>query len=177
MPVESRLRQGFRRNADALEPDVERFLSTVLDRARRRQLPSSDGGMRRGRCRGSPCCLRLPGRGRDAQLKARAPRDPHQAKTAGPQGLTGTFQGRLWPGLDAVRVDRMTGQWAIVINPDGTMTVQAPSTFVGVLGGYRFQPRGSGSAPTYSRTTSADAFRGEGHMVTLWERSDLRGRS
>ena len=38
----------------------------------------------------------------------------------------------------------MAGQWTIVMNPDGTMTVQAPSTFVGVLGGYRFQPQGSG---------------------------------
>jgi hypothetical protein len=38
----------------------------------------------------------------------------------------------------------MTGQWAIVMHRDGTMTVHAPSDFLGALGGYRFQPQGSG---------------------------------
>jgi hypothetical protein len=38
----------------------------------------------------------------------------------------------------------MAGQWAIVMNGDGTMTVHAPSAFVGVLEGYRFKFEGSG---------------------------------
>jgi hypothetical protein len=146
MPVERRLREGFHRNADALEPDVEEFLSTVLHRARRRRLvrrrvaasiavaavlaiavlaPRVVDAMRSAR-------LKLPGI------------SPSETATPGPQGLTGTFQGRLWPGLDPVRVDRMVGQWSIMMNPDGTMIVQAPSAFVGVLAGYRFQPQGSG---------------------------------
>ena len=69
---------------------------------------------------------------RRAKLYPRSPR------------LAGTFQGQLRPGLDAVRVDRMAGQSAIVVDPDGAMTMQAPSAFVGALGGYRFRPQGSG---------------------------------
>jgi len=144
MPVESRLRQGFRRNADALEPDVERFLSTVLDRARRRRLVRR----RIVACVAVAAAVAVAVFGPqvvDAVLSSmlEQPGIP-PIETVGPQGLTGTFQGRLWPGLDAVREDRMTGQWAIVLNPDGTMTVQAPSAFAGALGAYRFQPHGPG---------------------------------
>jgi hypothetical protein len=144
MPVESRLRQGFRRNADALEPDVEGFLSTVLDSARRRRL------VRRRMmvcvAVAAAAAIAVFGPGLVDALRSSALKRPGipPSETAGPQGLTGTFQGRLWPGLDAVHVDQMTGQWAIVMNPDGTMTVHAPSKFVGVLEGYRFQPQGSG---------------------------------
>ena len=76
MPVERRLRQGFHRNADALEPDVDRFLSTVVHRTRRRLARPSHGGVHRGRCHVGRCCGPWPpGRGRDAQLQARAPRE------------------------------------------------------------------------------------------------------
>ena len=162
MPVERRLRQGFHRNADALEPDVERFLSTVLYRARRRRLVRRR--MAASVAVAAMLALAVLGpRVVDAMRNSRLPGiSPSETATPGPQGLTGTFQGRLWPGVDAVRVDRMAGQWAIMMNPDGTMDVQAPSAFVGVLAGYRFQPQGRDSAPTYSLTTSAGAFRGGG---------------
>jgi hypothetical protein len=71
-------------------------------------------------------------------------RDSYLAKPPAHRASPGRSRGDSWPGLDAVRVDRMTGHWAIVMNPDGTMTVQAPLEFVGVLEGYRFQPQGSG---------------------------------
>jgi hypothetical protein len=146
MPVERRLRQGFQRNADAVEPDVERFLSTVLHRARRRLLVGRIGASVAVAAIVTVVVLAAP-RVVDAIRSSRPqlPANPASETAApGPESLTGAFQGRLWPGLDAVRMDRMAGQWAIVMNPDGTMTVHAPSAFLGVLRGYRFQPRGSG---------------------------------
>ena len=38
MPVERRLREGLRSNAGILDPEVDRFLSTVVRRTRRRLL-------------------------------------------------------------------------------------------------------------------------------------------
>jgi hypothetical protein len=38
MPVDRRLREGFRRNADSLDPNVDRFLGEVVRRSRRRVL-------------------------------------------------------------------------------------------------------------------------------------------
>ena len=95
MPVESRLRQGFRRNADALEPDVEAFLSTVLDRARRRRFVRR----RMVACVAVAAAVVLAvfvPRVVDAMRSSRLQRPGiSPSETAGPQGLTGTFQGRL----------------------------------------------------------------------------------
>lgn len=144
MPVERRLREGFHRNADALEPDIDRFLSTVMHRTRRRLLvhrmvaSTAVAAMVAVAVVLGPLVVDAI-RSSNPGLPASSP-----SETApGPQGLAGTFIGRLRAGLDAVHVDRMAGQWAIVMNQDGTMTVQAPSAFVGVLGGYRFESQGS----------------------------------
>jgi hypothetical protein len=146
MPVERRLRQGFHRNADALEPDIERFLSTVMHRTRRRLLvhrivaSAAVAAMLAIAVVLGPLVVDAI-RSSNPGLPASS---PSETAAPGPQGLAGTFIGRLRPGLDAVHVDRMAGHWAIVMNRDGTMTVNPPSAFVGVLGGYRFEPKGSG---------------------------------
>ena len=145
MPVERRLRQGFHRNADALQPDVDRFLSTVVHRTRRRLIVHRMVASTAFAVMLAVAVVLGPwvvDAIRSSKLGLPAS-SPSETAAPGPQGLAGTFIGRLRPGLDAVRVDRMAGQWTIVMNPDGTMTVQAPSTFVGVVGGYRFQPQGS----------------------------------
>jgi hypothetical protein len=139
MPVERRLRQGFHRNADALEPDVDRFLSTVVHRTRRRRLvhravaSAAVAAMLTAAVVVGP---RVVDAIRTSQLPATPP-----IETPAPS-LAGTFIGRLRHGLHGVTADRMVGQWTIVMNPDGTMSVQAPSAFVGDLAGYRFQPQG-----------------------------------
>ena len=38
MPIERRIRQGAERNASVLDPDVDRFLDSVVHRTRRRQV-------------------------------------------------------------------------------------------------------------------------------------------
>ncbi|MGZ5300053.1 MAG: hypothetical protein ACXWDU_10305, partial [Actinomycetota bacterium] len=37
MPIERRIREGVHRNAGVLDPDVDRFLGSVVHRTRRRQ--------------------------------------------------------------------------------------------------------------------------------------------
>ena len=38
MPIERRIRQGAERNAGVLDPDVDRFLDSVVHKTRRRQV-------------------------------------------------------------------------------------------------------------------------------------------
>jgi hypothetical protein len=166
MPLERRLRQGFHRNADALEPDVDRFLSTVVRRTRRRLLVHrmvASAVVAATLAAAVVLGPQVVDAIRSSKLPANAP-----SETA-PQGLAGTFIGRLRHGLDAVNADRMVGQWTIVMSRDGTMSVQAPSAFVGVLGSYRFQPQGASSFRT--NLFAHDVCRGLPWGRYTWSRS------
>jgi hypothetical protein len=144
MPVERRLREGLHRNADALDPDVDAFLATVVHRGGRRMFARRTVWAAMVAAAVASAVVLGP-RVVDAirTSKLGLPATTPSVTMTPPQGLAGTFTGRLRPGLEAVRVDRMAGTWTIGMHPDGTITVQGPPTFNGVLGGYRFQPRGS----------------------------------
>ena len=170
MRVERRLRQGFHRNADALEPDVERFLSTVIHRTRRRLL------VHRMVASSAVAVMVAVGvvlgplvvdaiRSSNPGLPASS---PSPTAAPGPQALAGTFIGQLRPGLDAVHAYRMGGPWAIVMHLDGTMTVDGPAAFVGSLRGYRFEPDGSGFR---TNLFVHDACRGLSWGRYTWSRS------
>jgi hypothetical protein len=144
MPVERRLREGLHRNADALHPEVDAFLATVVHRGKRRMI------VRRmvvaaGVAAAVAGALMIGPRVVDAirTSKLELPATTPSITVTPPRGLAGTFTGQLRPGLEAVRTDRMAGMWTISMHPDGTMAVQGPPTFSGVLGGYRFQPHGA----------------------------------
>ena len=129
---------------------------------RRRLIASPDGIGRRGRCRGGGRRAARPqGRRRDPQRPSSSSPRPHPANDyastraspgRSPGGYCGALRLSVWIGWRAT--------WTILMNPDGAMTVQAPSTFIGVLGGYRFQPHGVVFRTTCSLTTSAGASRG-----------------
>jgi hypothetical protein len=144
MPVERRLREGMQRNADGLNPDVDRLLAEVVRKTRRRVM------LRRAAIVVTAAtalflALAVGPRALDALRSAReqvpATRPPHT--TSGVQALTGSFTRRLTASSPAVRANQMAGEWTIDLHADGTMTVTAPPAFNGVLSVVQFQVTGN----------------------------------
>ncbi len=143
MPVERRLREGLHRNADALDPEVDVFLTAVVDRSRRR-LTAHRMALAAVVAAAVAVALVLGPRVVESIRTSKVGRPATTpVVTTPPRALAGTFSGRLRPGLDAVRADRMAGTWSIRMHRDGTMTVHGPTSFIGALEGYRFRPQGS----------------------------------
>lgn len=143
MSVDRRLRGGLRRNADVLDPQVDRLLDEVIRKARRRVL------LRRAAVSiAAAAALVLvvavgPSALRTLQdLRHRVPATRPTPTTASVQTLTGAFTRRLAADSAAIRSESMAGVWTIDLHDDGTMTVTAPPAFTGVLSGFQFQVTG-----------------------------------
>lgn len=157
MPVERRIREGAERNAGVLDPDVDRFLESVVHRTRRRQAirrsltaaasvaavvaavvvgPSVLEGMRGSR--GT-----APGGSVSSSV---AP-----SVTPGVPFFTGTFIRSIPEGTAVVRANGIAGTWTITAEADGRVRVLAPASFAGAQASRPFEMQ-----PDSLRT---DAFR------------------
>ncbi len=140
MPVERRLREGMQRNADGLNPDVDRLLAEVVRKTRRRVM------LRRAAIVLTAAtalflALAVGPRALDALRNAReqVPATKPPPTASGFQALTGSFTRRLTASSPAVRANQMAGEWTIDLHADGTMRVTAPPAFTGVLSVVQFQ--------------------------------------
>ena len=143
MSVDRRLRGGLHRNADVLDPQVDRLLDDVIRKTRRRVL------VRRVAVSAAAAAAVVfavavgPSALHALQdLRYRAPATRPTPTAAAVQTLTGTFTRRLTADSAAIRSNSMVGVWTIDLHDDGTTTVTAPPEFTGVLSGFQFQVTG-----------------------------------
>ena len=140
MPLSVVLRDGFQRNADVLEPEVDRLLEDVFHRTRRRRLVrraavviAAAGAVVLGALFG-PWAL-------DALRRPSVPATI-APPTGAAQSLAGAFTRHVEPDRAVVRSHSMAGDWTIDLREGGAITVFAPPGFSGVLSDFQFQLAG-----------------------------------
>jgi hypothetical protein len=132
MPIERRIREGAERNAGALDPDVDRFLDSVVHKTRRRQAihrsfsavaavaavvvavavgPNMLDGIR-------GMGATVPGSNRTPSVTPVVPL------------LTGTFTRSITEGTAVVRANGIAGTWTIRAEA-GRVQLLAPASFAG----------------------------------------------
>jgi hypothetical protein len=135
MSVERRLREGFARNANSLDPWTEQRLERVL-------------GQHRRRVRIRWAASALAAAAALAAVVAFGPRlldvmgTPDPAAPSTPrvvQELSGIFATTVQDDTAVVREQNLAGNWSMRLNADGTMVVDAPASYGGVLSGALFQ--------------------------------------
>ena len=142
MPVERRLRQGLERNAGVLDPDVARFLDTVVTRSRRRVRVRRVAATV-AVAAAAVVVVAIGPRAIDAvrDLRQTQPAQPTPTVTPNGEVLTGTYT-RQVDGSPTITENGMAGRWTIQLNADGTITATAPRGYSGVLSGILFETDG-----------------------------------
>ncbi|MGZ5307358.1 MAG: hypothetical protein ACXWEG_11555, partial [Actinomycetota bacterium] len=146
MPIERRIREGSQRNAGVLDPDVDRFLDSVVHRTRRRQVirrsltaaasvaavvaavvlgPSVLDGI------GGTTGGTVPGSDPTTSV---AP-----SVTPAVAFFSGTFTRSIPEGTAVVRANGIVGTWTISADPDGQVRVLAPASFAGAHASHPFE--------------------------------------
>ena len=142
MPIERRIREGAERNASVLDPDVDRFLDSVVHGD-----SSSAGSPSLVSAAISLMAVSLivvvgPGlvRGiQDVDGGATPGGDPSLSVAPAPPLLTGTFTRSIPEGTAVVRVNGIAGTWTIRATADGTTRLLAPEAFVGARASRPFE--------------------------------------
>jgi hypothetical protein len=154
MPIERRIREGAQRNAGILDPDVDRFLDSVVEKTHRRQIVlrsvsaaacvaavvlavAIGPDVLRGTTGGS-----VPGNGPT----------PSEAPSVTPLVplVTGTFTRSIPEGTAVVRANGLAGTWTISAEADGRVRLLAPAPFTGAHASRPFQMQAG--------TLATDAF-------------------
>lgn len=167
MSVEARLRKGLASNAEAFDPQVERRLALVVVRRRRRRL------LRRGLVVVAACSLLtvaavvvpklLGGDSGPVRVEVRAP-----AESAVGQVLTGRYATTVLAATGVVSNASLAGRWTLTLKADGTLALQTPAAYNGVLSGALFT-----STPSVFRSSvfDQDLCSGLGVASYRWTRS------
>jgi hypothetical protein len=136
MPIERRIRQGAERNAGVLDPDVDRFLDSVVHTTRRRQVVR--------RSLSAAACVAAVvlavAIGPEVLSGTTGGSVPGTAITPGVAPsvtpvvplVTGTFARSIPEGTALVRVNGIAGTWTISAGTDGQVRLVAPIAFAGV---------------------------------------------
>ena len=139
MPVERRIREGFERNADVLDPQVEAMLATIVSRTHRRVL------VRRVSSAIAVtivvvAVLALGPRALDA---LRSVRQTVPANVPHPSATIPAFDQMAGTYSTTVTAEGATaGAWTMQLRPDGTMVISAPSAYAGAVSGFQFDLSG-----------------------------------
>jgi len=142
MPIERRIRGGLASNAEAVDPDVDGFLSVVRRRGRRRVIARrAAAGLA---VAAMTAVLFVVG-----PAAMRAIRDLHHRGPSGPTtptpapALSGTFSRTVAPGAAVVGNSHLAGHWTIRIGGGTIEPVSAPAAFTGLLSTFQYELRGS----------------------------------
>jgi hypothetical protein len=154
MPIERRIREGAERNAGVLDPDVDRFLDSVVQKTHRRQIVRRS--LSAAACVAAmalavaigPALLRgttggsVPGTGPT----------PSVAPSVTPVVplLTATFTRSIPEGTALVRANGIAGTWTIRPGSDGRVMLLAPPSFAGAHASHPIQMQAG--------TLTTDAF-------------------
>jgi hypothetical protein len=137
MPIERRIREGAERNAGVLDPDVDRFLDSVVQRTRRRQMTRRTLTAAASVAAVVAAVVLGPSvldgiNGSDGTVPGSNP-TPSVAPSVTPvvHLLTGTFTRSIPEGTAVVRANGIAGTWTISAGADGGVRVLAPASFAG----------------------------------------------
>jgi hypothetical protein len=141
LSVERRLRDGFARNANSLDPWTEQRLEQVLGRHRRRV-----------RIRWAASALAAATAITAAvafgpKLVEDVIGTPEPAAPSNPtvvQEFSGAFATTVQEDTAVVRDHGLAGNWSMRLNADGTMAVDAPDSYGGVLSAALFEATADG---------------------------------
>jgi hypothetical protein len=137
MPIERRIREGAHRNAGVLDPDVDRFLGSVVQKTRRRQVihrsltvAVSAAAVVLAIVVGPSVLRDIEGTG--STVPGSNP-TPSVAPSVTPDVpfLTGTFTRTIPEGTAVVRANGIAGEWTIRAGSDGSVRLLAPASFAG----------------------------------------------
>jgi hypothetical protein len=169
VPIERRIRQGAERNAGVLDPDVDRFLDSVVHKTRRRQV------VRRSLSAAAsvaavvlivalgPSVLHGIGDTTNGSVPGSEPTPTPVAPL-----VTGTFTRSIPEGTALVRVNGIAGRWTINAGSDGHVRLVAPPSFAGAHASRPFEMQ----ADTLSTVAfGADICQGLAAGTYSWSRS------
>jgi hypothetical protein len=157
MPIERRIREGAERNAGVLDPDVDRFLDSVVHKTHRRQI------VRRSLSAAAAVAALvlviivgpsvLDGVGGSGGTVPGSEPTTSVAPSATPVVplLTGMFTRSIPEGTAVVRANGIAGTWTISAEANGRVRLLAPASFAGAHASHRFEMQtGSLATDTFS---------------------------
>ena len=163
MPIERRIREGAERNAGALDPDVDRFLDSVVHKTRRRQV------IRRSLTAAASVAVVVAAlvlgpsvldgiKGSDGTVPGGSNPSPSgpPITTPGVPLVTGMFIRSIPKGTAVVRANGIAGTWTISAEPDGSVRLLAPESFAGAHASHPFEMQ-AGSLSTDALSTGVCA--------------------
>lgn len=156
MPIERRIREGSHRNAGVLDPDVDRFLGSVVQKTRRRQVIHRSLTVAASLVVVVLAVVLGPSVLRDLGGDGGTVPGSNPTPSVGPSVppavafLTGTFTRSIPEGTALVRANGIAGAWAIRADPDGSVRLLAPTSFAGAEASHPFDMQ--------SDTLATDAF-------------------
>lgn len=145
MPVERRIKEGTERNAGVLDPDVSRFLDSVVHKTRRRlairrslSVAAMGAGVVVAIVLGPNVLSGIGGMGGTVPGS-----EPTQSVGPSvPPGvafLTGTFTRSISKGTAVVRANGIAGTWTISAGSSGSVRLVAPQSFAGAPASHPFE--------------------------------------
>lgn len=160
MSVDERLRAGLAGNAGWLEPEVERRLSAVRARDRRRRAVRWSAGLAVAAASAATALVLLDGPGGSPE-PLRPVQTPSGSATPQRALLTGDYAGRLTGTGD------LAGRWVLRFDAAGTLDVTAPSKYDGVLSGVLYEATDEFRTNLFQQDTCVD----QGLGSYRWQRS------
>ena len=140
MPIERRIREGTERNAGVLDPDVNRFLDSVVHKTRRRQVirrsltvAASVAAVVVAIVLGPSVLDGIGGSGATVPGSSPTP-SVVPSVTPGVPLLTGTFTRSIPEGTAVVRANGIAGTWTISAEADGSVRLLPPRVVRGRSG-------------------------------------------
>jgi hypothetical protein len=142
MSLDRRLRDGLDRLAAGIEPDVEGRLKTTLDRGHRPRLVTF--ALPIAATAAAVLLVAVVGpaliglvRGEFGASTSATPSQSSLTAT-----LVGAYAASVTPGNPAVDEHNLSGDWTIVFETSGLISVTAPTGFVGTRTGYVYEITG-----------------------------------
>jgi hypothetical protein len=138
MSLDRRLRDELRREADAIEPDVQRHLGAVEARARRRGGIGASTLVLAAAIVVAAIILRISdprlsgeagGSGSPSPVASSSPSPSPSAPATYPE-IAGTYVAMLDAADAAVKRDALGGEWTMRLQPEGVVFLSPPATFV-----------------------------------------------
>jgi hypothetical protein len=140
MSLDRRLRDELRREADAIEPDVERHLGAVEARARRRGGIGASTLLLAAAIVVAAIILRVPDPRFGGEAGSSGPPTPVASSSASPSPsrtapatypeIAGTYLATLDAADAAVKRDALGGEWTMRLQPEGVVFLSPPASFV-----------------------------------------------
>jgi len=136
MPIDDRLRSGLARNAEHVDPSVERHLATVLTRTRRHTLVLRAAAVT-GIAAAAAVTVSV---GPDLVEALRADVDVvAPAESTASPAVTGIFATMIASDTPGIGTSGVDGRWTIQFESDGTLAVDGPDSYGGILSAALFE--------------------------------------